>query len=173
MSDKSKKLVIDASIARASGGETASHPSSVHSRDFLLAVLKICHTAVMSPAIRDEWNTHQSTFASRWRKSMVARRKLILSNVEERPDIRLKITQATVTETQISAMAKDCHLLEAAIATDFRIASLDNVARDLFKSTLNDSDVKKVMWVNPDTDSAQVLAWLEDGAPEKIQFKLV
>lgn len=122
----SKSLVIDASVAHASGGENATHPEATHTRDFLQAVLKICHKAVMSPAIRDEWNAHQSGFARAWRRSMVARGKLLLSDIDERPDIRKEIKKAAVTNNQKDAMQKDCHLLESAIATNQRIVSLDN-----------------------------------------------
>ena len=170
--DKSKSLVIDASVAHASGGESATHPEATHTRDFLQAVLKICHKAVMPPAVREEWNAHQSRFARSWRTRMVARGKLLLYDVDERPDIRLKIKQASVTSKQKDAMQKDCHLLESAIATDHRIVSLDNVARDLFKSELDVQDVNNVMWVNPIVDAEQVLAWLAEGAPERPEYKL-
>jgi hypothetical protein len=169
---KSRSLVIDASVAHASGGVSATHPEATHTRDFLQAVLTICHKAVMSPAIRDEWNAHQSRFARTWRTSMVARGKLLLSDIDERPDIRLKIEQMSVADNKKSAMQKDCHLLESAIATDNRIVSLDNIARDLFKSEINVHDVNNVMWVNPVVDALQVLAWLEDGAPDCADYKL-
>lgn len=169
---KSKSLVIDASVAHASGGKSAIHPDATHTRDFLQAVLKVCHKAVMSPAIRDEWNAHQSGFARSWRKTMVAKGKLLLSDIDERPDIRQKIKQASVTDNQKVAMQKDCHLLESAIATDHRIVSLDNNARDLFKSELNVQDVNSVMWVNPVVDPEQLLVWLEEGAPDHEEYKL-
>ena len=64
MADKvSKRLVIDASVARAAGGEDATFPISVYCRDFLQAVLDISHRVVMTPDIRDEWNKHQSKSA--------------------------------------------------------------------------------------------------------------
>ncbi len=39
----SKRLVIDASIARSAGGNEATIPCSKHCRDFLKSVLEICH----------------------------------------------------------------------------------------------------------------------------------
>lgn len=168
----SKRLVIDACVARASGGESATYPAAKHTRDFLQAVLTICHKAVMSPAIRDEWNDHQSKFARTWRKSMVARGKLLFSEVAERTDIRQEVEQSKVTQNQKNAMEKDCHLLEAAIATDFRVVSLDNIARDLYVAEIKIPDVKNIMWVNPLEDSDQVLVWLNDGAPENQVYKL-
>ncbi|VXD11233.1 hypothetical protein PL8927_140065 [Planktothrix serta PCC 8927] len=72
---QSKYLVIDASVARSCGGEDAKHPTSKNCRDFLNAVLKICHSMVMTPELKVEWNKHESTFARKWRVSMIARRK--------------------------------------------------------------------------------------------------
>jgi len=74
----SKRLVIDASVARSSGGEDATYPTSVHCRDFLQAVLDICHKFVMTPDIKQEWDKHQSIFALRWRRRMVANRGHII-----------------------------------------------------------------------------------------------
>jgi hypothetical protein len=77
MADKvSKRLVIDASVARAAGGEDATYPISVYCRDFLEAVLDLSHRVVMTPDIRDEWNKHQSRYACIWRRQMVAKKKL-------------------------------------------------------------------------------------------------
>lgn len=169
---KSKRLVIDASVAHASGGESATHPDASHTRDFLLTVLKVCHKVVMSPAIQAEWDKHQSRFARTWRASMVARKKLLLSDMDERRDIRQEIEQAPVAESLKKAMHKDCHLLESAIATDNRIVSLDDKVRHLFKSELDVQDVNSVMWVNPIVDPEQLLVWLEEGSPDRQEYKL-
>jgi len=39
----SKRLVIDADVARAAGGKDAKYPKPKHCRDFLEAVRVICH----------------------------------------------------------------------------------------------------------------------------------
>lgn len=170
---RSKKLVIDASVARASGGEGATHPTSVITRNFLQAVLTICHKAVMTPAIRDEWNQHQSGYARTWRRSMMARRKLILLDVEERQDVRQPVELEDITPEQKNAMLKDCHLIEAAITTDKQIVSLDDTARKLFVGLSHRvADIQDVMWINPVADTEPVMAWLE-GGQEDARWKLV
>ncbi len=169
---QSKNLVIDASVARASGGEAATHTTSKDARDFLQAVLSICHKVVMTPAICAEWDKHQSRFALKWRRSMVARKKLIKLNVEERPDLRQQVELENIVQTQKDALLKDCHLIEAAINTDRRIISLDDAARRLFvKLSLSVTDIQDVLWVNPALDPEQVIAWLQ-GAPNKAKWKL-
>ncbi len=121
---QSSRLVIDASIARASGGADAVHPTAATVRDFLQQVLIICHRAVMTPAIRGEWDRHESSFARKWRRSMVAKRKLIILDLPERCDLRTAVDQGSASRNEKSAMIKDLLLVEAAIATDERIIAL-------------------------------------------------
>jgi len=54
----SRRIVVDASVAR-SAGET-SHLDSVLCREFLQAMLKICHRVVLTPEIEREWRKHAS-----------------------------------------------------------------------------------------------------------------
>ena len=61
---------------------------------------------------------------------------------------------------------KDRHLIEAGLATDQRIASLDDRVRDHLKehsSVLR--EVAPICWINPNTPEEQVIFWLESGAP--------
>lgn len=148
--NQSYRLVIDASIARASGGEAAVHPTATCTRNFLLNVLEICHKAVMTPEIGAEWDRHQSSFARKWRRSMVARRKLIVIDSVGRDDLRRQIDQGVSSDNDKAAMLKDFHLVEAAIATDRRIVALDDEVRTLLsKESLMVSELRDVVWVNP------------------------
>lgn len=168
----SRDLVIDASVARASGGDEATHPTATLTRNFLQAVLEICHKAVMTPTIRDEWNRHQSKFARKWRSSMVARKKLKPLPLAERQDIRKRFELADIPYAQKKALLKDCHLIEAALATDRRIIALDDAARKLFSAaSFHTLDIQDILWLNPVTDPEQVIAWLE-GAPDRAQWQL-
>lgn len=169
---QSRDLVIDASVARASGGEGATHPTAAVTRDFLQAVLSICHKAVMTPTVRDEWDKHQSNFARKWRSSMVARKKLKLLNLEEREDLRQQVGQEDIPRARKNAMLKDCHLIEAAIVTDRNIVALDDAARELFSgASANIQEIQNILWINPATDPKQVTAWLE-GAADQAKWQL-
>jgi hypothetical protein len=68
----SRRLVIDADVARSAGGEQATHPRSKHCRDFPRAVLEICHRLVLTPLTGDEWKRHRSRFAATWLGQMYA-----------------------------------------------------------------------------------------------------
>lgn len=165
---QSRDLVIDASVARASGGVEATHPTATVTRNFLQAVLTICHKVVMTSAVRDEWDKHQSNFARKWRSSMVARKKLKPLIVEERKNLRQQIELENISRAQKNIMFKDCHLIEAAFVTDQRIIALDDAARMLFsEASSNISEIQNILWINPTADSKQVMAWLNGGPDQK------
>lgn len=97
-------IVVDASIARASGGEDAVFPQSKHCRDFLRDMLEICHKIVMTEKIYEEWKKHESNFAKRWRIGMIARGKLV--NFGDVSDVNIKneIDNLAVSQKDRAAM---------------------------------------------------------------------
>jgi hypothetical protein len=170
---QSKRLVIDASVARACGGPQATYPSSVHCRDFLESVLSLCHQVVMTPDIRDEWNRHQSRFAREWLSRMIGKRKLV--PLQAQPVDRMlwkELEDSATTDKQRQQIVKDICLLEAALATDKIVISLDDkTARKYFSQAAQQiqslhNSLKDVVWVNPDrVEQEQPIPWLEEGAP--------
>jgi len=164
-SRKSKRLVIDTSIARSSGGKDAVHPTSKHCRDFLQAVLKICHQVVMSEDIEHEWDNHQSNFARMWRTAMVSKRKVCAVSIQQSARMRSSIQNIAHSEKAAQAMIKDVHLIEAAIATDKIVFSLDEEVRTLFRmAAASIVPLRKVHWANPDNIQEGIIEWLENGA---------
>jgi len=161
----SRRLVIDASVARSSGGEDAVFPTSKNCRDFLKAVLEICHHVVLTPEIREEWHKHKSNFARRWLVSMFARKKAELLDSAEDRVLRGKIHQASQNEKGRAAMLKDAHLLEAALVTDEIVVALDETVRALFiEVAIVVGEIRDVVWINPDLVHEEPLPWLESGA---------
>lgn len=162
----SRRLVIDASVARAAGGEDATHPISKHSRDFLRAVLNVSHYVVMTPDIRNEWRRNQSTFARRWLVSMTARRKVLPIDIHENRELYTRLTHAASTPREREAMQKDTRLLDAAMATDNTIVSLDETVRRLFAvASVQVGELRIIVWVNPgNVEDEQPIAWLRNGA---------
>ncbi|WP_437927193.1 hypothetical protein WMF37_50600 [Sorangium sp. So ce291] len=160
-------------MARAAGGEGATYPLSKHCRDALKTVLDVCHRAVMPAAVRDEWNKHQSVFASRWRVAMVARKKLILEDTPPDDLLRGEVEAASATEPGREAMLKDVHLVEAAQASDRTILSLDDAARSLFAgASRRVRALRTIVWVNPGSEGDRARAWLESGAPPDAAYRL-
>ena len=58
-------------------------------------------------------------------------------------------------------MLKDVHLLEAALATDRRIVSNDDEARNSYKGLPH---VRLVLWINPSRQEETAVEWLNAGA---------
>ena len=165
----SRRLVIDASVARASGGEEATYPTSKHCRDLLQAVLTICHHVVLTPDITQEWNTHQSRFARLWRVSMVARKKIYHADIAIDQELHRKIQSSTVSARAQEAMRKDLLLITAALHTDKMVVSLDDTARAYFAAASKAvGEIRNIVWVNPGITDEAALKWLQNGAkPEK------
>jgi predicted nucleic acid-binding protein len=159
----SKRLVIDASIARAAG--RTDHPISKACRIFLEGVLNICHHVVLTEEIREEWSRHQSNFTLVWRSSMVARKKVAWHKIAQNDVFRTEIQNLDFSEKECAAVLKDAHLVEAALKTDLTVVSLDETARGLLrKAAQNVKPLKQVLWVNPTKDEEHTMEWLEGGA---------
>jgi hypothetical protein len=164
-------LVIDASIAKAAG-ETL-HTTSRNCREFLLAVLDICHRMVLTNPIQDEWNRHQSRFARQWRKSMMARKRIVFADVVANVSLQKAIARVVSNKSIAAIIEKDRHLIEAALATDKRVTSLDDrVRRWLCEAGHRLPQVASICWVNPDLPDERTIAWLDAGAPDERSRRL-
>jgi hypothetical protein len=158
-------LVIDASIAHAAG-DVSKHPTARNCCEFLEAVLRVCHRVVMTAPIREEWNRHQSRFASTWRVSMMARRKVALVGVGDHFSLDKRIVRAKVDRAISLIIEKDRHLIESALATDKRVVSLDDQVRQHLRDLAgNLPEVHSICWVNPTNPDEASVAWLKSGAP--------
>ncbi len=159
----SVRLVIDASIA---GSATAKDvPVSRNCREFLLAILEICHRIVMTPELRAEWKAHQTKFVRTWLRQMRGRKKIIPCDEPSTAGVA-KILNAVSSEHEREAVHKDLLLLTAALATDRRIASRDDRTRNILRNKCAAiRDIAGIVWVNPANEEENVLDWLKRGAP--------
>lgn len=160
-----KRLVIDASVARAAGSRPDAGGSSRPCRLFLEAVLTICHRAVVTAEISREWRSHRSGFFRKWLVQMYARKKV--DRVEAGGDsaLRRQLEACGAGPREISAMAKDLHLVEAALGSDRIVVSRDDTVRRLFSAyAASLAGLRQIVWVNPDLPEEEALTWLEGGA---------
>ena len=162
---RSRLLVIDASIAMAAG-DVSMNPTSRNCREFLQTILQICHLMALTVPIQEEWNRHQSRFARQWRKLMMARKKIELVEVPPERSLERRIIR-TIRDAPIAAIIeKDRRLIEAALVTDKRVASLDDQVRGHFKAHRDTlPEARSICWVNPNTPDEEIVAWLRSGAP--------
>ena len=172
----SRRIVIDASVARSAGGKDAvtTDPSSNCCRTFLASVLGICHRVVITQDIQQELNNHESRFARKWRLSMVARKKVVLlTDLPTIQTMRDAVEILPVCQSDKDAMLKDCHLIVAAQATDSIIASRDDEAQQLFAAHLQTLPaVADLLWVNPVKTPEDIISWLKNGALPDNRYQL-
>jgi hypothetical protein len=126
-----------------------------------------------SPAIKVEWDRHQSSFALQWLVTMMNLQKLWHVKDEQSEQLRDAIQGHSLDLNLTAIMLKDAHLLDAALATDSRVASLDDTARGHFRRLAAKLDaLKSIMWVNPVVEKESAIDWLERGAPPKPSLRV-
>jgi hypothetical protein len=163
MAAASRRLVIDASVASAASSK--QHPVSIACRDALAAVLNTCHRMVMTNDIAEEWGRHQSGFSLRWRRSMNAKKKIIRVAVARNDALRARLAEIELDRQTRENILKDFHLVEAALATDQAILSLDRSARIGFKQAAKGVGLlRPLVWLVPSSPEHKTVEWLEQGA---------
>lgn len=171
----SKRLVVNASVARAAGGEEATVSVSISCTEFLETFRDECpHHVVMTPELSEEWEENQSKFAATWLRSMIARKRFDYIEPPVNQVLRDEIEGTAISEHEIEDMQKDFHLLEAARGTDQTIISLDESIRQLFaRASQRVGEIRDIVWVNPErTEAEEPLVWLRNGAPPEDHRKL-
>lgn len=159
-------IVVDCSIAHAAGPDGATHPTSRHCREFLIVLRKSCHRLGWSSAVAEEWKQHRSGFARKWLVSMFAHKLVESISATEHAALRSALIKSSTVKKTQDAMLKDAHLLEAAICSDNRVASLDEIVRTLFMvASKTFKPIQGIAWVNPDREHVSVVEWLTTGAP--------
>lgn len=170
MAKRPRRLVIDADVAKSAG--ESEHPTSSACRKFLEAVLNVGHCVVMTQAIRNEWRCHMSKYSRKWQTRMWGRRRVFCLEDERDDQLRERIDGA-VERDQKAIVAKDIHLIEAAVATDRLITSGDKRARRAFRDVADAvRELQRVVWVNPTCDGEKPIDWLQNGAQAEARRRL-
>ncbi len=166
-------LVIDASIARAADSLESTHPRGILCRDFLVAVRGVCHRIAWTDAIKNEWDKQDSLFARQWRFSMLKLDKLRPVEETITSEIRDSIQEHCNDADILAIVLNDCHLIQAALAADLRVASLDEQVRGHL-ATLSAAveSLRPLIWVNPAVVEENAVEWLEKGAPDQKKRRL-
>ncbi len=154
------RLVVDTDVVQ-SASETEA-PRSKNCRITLITIQKEGHSVVITNDISEEWRRHNSRYGRTWLVSMYARKRVFRVNTTPSEELRLAISDSNEIDSKRQAMAKDVHLLEAAMATDQKVLSLDDTVRKLFSKLCHQySPIRVVFWLNPDTQNERVVEWLK------------
>ena len=161
---RSKRLVVDASVARSAAVGPIADACPELCRATLSAIQE-CHQVVFSREGWQEWDRHESRFAQQWRRRMVASRKIVFLSDLEDGEFREALSRTAGSQAVRSALAKDAHLIEAANAADRIAISRDEEIRGCFRSACTAvALLRAILWANPEIENEGVVAWLRAGA---------
>jgi predicted nucleic acid-binding protein len=162
---KSKAIVVDASVLRSAG--LTENPSSIRCREALETIRDYCHRAVVTDEIYAEWRAHASGFALRWLATMQAKKKLTrISAPDNVSNLPAELDACLDVPAHRTAVAKDVHLLLAALAADQTIITRDERLRQILNAAAQSiGELRQIVFANPDIAAEAVTAWLNRGAP--------
>ena len=140
---------------------------------FLESIRVICHQVVVTGPVEEEWDRHNSRWASRWRTEMDDSEKVLRPDVCQDAELRSEIKALVASSSEITIyLEDDAHLVEACREGDLIIASGDKRARRGFARCASSVGwLGEVVWVNPVTDT-DLVDWLKRGAPSEESRRL-
>ena len=110
----SRRLVVDANVLRGASRTDGGPPAGVRCRGVVQAVLRICHRAVLSPAVAGEYDKHASGFAVRWLAAMQRKGKIVDTAAATTGRSRGWLQETSYSPAEREAVEKDLHLVLAA-----------------------------------------------------------
>lgn len=177
----SKRIVVDASVARAAGGppdspvppeSPASNPSGA-CRQAMTAMVEIGHRLVWTGEISREWRKHAYWFSRTWRTTMFQKDLVVALDTPTDVDLEEAIDEAAEFEGRCVEMQKDRHLLVAALHTDRRVISLNETDRKRFARICDQvTRIQAIIWVNPAQRDEDCRRWLHEGAKPEAHRRL-
>lgn len=156
----SQLIVVDANILRGASSTDGGPPAGARCRSALQDILTICHRAMVSPDLENEYNRHASNYGMRWRAAMARRGKLVNTPAKETGRARGWKQSKHFTKTERVVVDKDLHLVLAAWETKAVVLSGDDRVRALFARLPDLADLRWAQIADDDLDE-----WLRDGAP--------
>lgn len=165
-----KWLVIDASVGGMTGSGTVAEDTP-HSRcrRCLRTVRDNQYGVFFHPQTWEEWRRHRSGYAKEWLQQMYSRKGVTIKRKDEIPEsvlsvrfqrlIGKKVGMELLSEALCTIMLEDCHLLEASLAADSIIVSLDDKVRFHFTAAVESiGEIRGIVWVNPDKEDDEIIA---------------
>jgi hypothetical protein len=167
-----RAILVDTSVARSAGSARATDVRAAACRDALKAIRKTTLHAVLSSALREEYDRQamMSKFFRRWLLWMTARRRIWEVDPPLHRPTRAAARRLLPAPRQ-EAVEKDLHLVSAALASDRRVLSGDDRMRDdLATLAAGVRALAQLHWANPETPDC--LDWLSRTAPDERTWML-
>lgn len=164
------QVIIDADIMHSASGR--ENDLAIRCREILDEVLNSEHELVRTPSMKVEWDNHATRYSLNWLRLMQSRRRLL--DIEEvETGLAGAVTNLTILPAEKQIMLKDCHLLEAALASGERIISKDEAAYfHFYHASGTISQLRKIMWASPMRPKDTCAEWLAAGAKPETKRKI-
>ncbi|NQU21861.1 MAG: hypothetical protein HQ567_11315 [Candidatus Nealsonbacteria bacterium] len=166
------RFVIDSSVMQAAGRAHPVDKRPKRCRGFLDVVYGCNHRVVVTDEIETEWRQHSSRVAVMWQRRMRTHRKIWRPPPDAIEPLTDAIAGVESNRREQKLMQEDLFLLEAALAADKIVTSLDKEVHGLFRNAAKEiPKLRRVIWVDldePDEDGAK---WVSGGVsldPERM-----
>lgn len=166
-----RRLVVDADIVAAATAHV--NPRSVQCTTLLATILATRHVVTLPPFLREEWERRFPRASHIWLTAMYARRLVHEPELNPNRGVAGALARLPFHPDIVAIVVKDAHLLEAALATDRIVLSMDETAYYHFcdaAATL--SQIRPVMWANPERAADDCITWLTTGAKPETKRRI-
>lgn len=178
------RIVVDTSVALSASEKEPPHPVGACCA---IALNTIKATDLLMVAVTDallaEWfsprtvqgrqvPTHASRFSIQWLAMMRSN-----GRVQNLPAEDLELDEHIETHTnegEQHALRHDSHVIKAALASDSRCISTDDRMKTCHLPALARrlERIRQIHWANPVADHANVVDWLQRGAPDQEDLRI-
>ena len=160
-----RHLVVDADVLASASEKETENQVPAQCREVLEAIRAVPHYVVHTPALEQEWDDHASTYSLTWLVQMEARRRVKPLGEEPQSGLLGALGKLSFTPEVRKIVEKDCHLVEAALATDCCILSKDERAYlHYYFAAEHLSQLRRVMWASPVRPADDCANWVAAGA---------
>ncbi|MFO8071843.1 MAG: hypothetical protein R6V85_08210 [Polyangia bacterium] len=169
-----RAIVVDTSVVRAAGPSEESRPPGGRCHKCLRLMLDRRIGVVMTSDVWKEWSKvdsqtgrrHMSSYASKWLTAMTARKlRLDVQPPPTSERLLAAIREDLETEKKRTAVSKDVLVVDAALASDCRVLSLDDKVRLALRDLCSSfGGIAKIHWLSP--TQKECIPWLENEAPD-------
>jgi hypothetical protein len=167
------RLVIDTSILSAATDRESEDPIPGSCAKLLTDVYRICHQVVFTSESLMEWNNRRSNFAKRWRVWMEGEKKVHRLDDSCRDEELRGACERLFSDGDgpdvWEEVEKDLHLVEAALATDKIVLSLERRIYECFQWACSRRGARilgEIYWFNPVHEAAEVRRLLNGDLPQ-------
>ena len=160
-----RQLVVDADIAQSAGVSLADR--SRLCRELLNAIRASLHIVVLSRQGEEEWLAHRSIYSATWFRAMEVSGQVVRVEGRLPPEVEVTVLEQFESARQ-PGVAKDLHLIGAALETDRIVLSNDDRARRAMRDAAAlVPDIATIHWANPTNVEEDAAAWVTAGATDE------